>query len=147
MNKQKHHIDTAIAQAVLCIEKDKLSASIKISWLPSLLAWITNICIQQDQPRVWNKGSDVNPHALGVLTAFSIILQCNKMAIVSYCAVTQWVLIKSESQQHTMTAINILVNNIIHNTNPFFFMNDLWQLKTKTKELIISGLLITRLIY
>ena len=33
--------------------------------------------MQQDVPRVWNKGSDINPHTLAVLTAYNIILQCN----------------------------------------------------------------------
>ena len=54
---------------------------IKISWLSNLLVWITNICIQQDLPRMWNKGSDVSPKTLAVLTAYGIIRQIQSYKI------------------------------------------------------------------
>lgn len=44
LNRQKHNTGTAIAQAMFRIEKGKLSGFVKISWLSSLLARITNIC-------------------------------------------------------------------------------------------------------
>ena len=73
---------------------------------------------------VWNEGSDVNPHTLAALTDLlhHPTMQYDK---VSYCVVTRWVLIKIESQTHPMKASNMLINNMVHNINPSFFMINL----------------------
>ena len=84
---------------------------------------------QQELPRVWNKGSDVNPHTRAVLRALQHLPKYTKITLISYCVVTRWVLIEIESQLHPMKATNTLINNTIHNTNPSFFIINLWQLK------------------
>ena len=94
---------------------------------------------QQELPRVWNKGSDVNPHTRAVLRALQHFPKCTKITLISYCVVTRWVLIKIESQLHPMKAANILISNMIHHINPSFFIINLWQLKHSDYSFLLTN--------